>query len=222
MDRACIIVAGGKGVRMKSERPKQFLNLAGRPLLMHTLEAIYSYDANIQMILVLPESQLSTWKILCKKHDFHISYTTILGGKTRYQSVKNGLKAIHKAGLVAVHDGVRPLVSQTLLDRCFRVAEKKGNAIPCIPVAESLREIEPTKNRRVNRTNYVIIQTPQVFNKELLIAAFKQPYQESFTDEASMIENLEIPVNLVEGECENIKITTPKDLIFAEIHLKNK
>jgi len=220
MNKSCIIVAGGKGVRMGSETPKQFLLLAGRPLLMLTIEAFYQYDPKIKIVLVLPEIQFITWDNFCKKHTFRIPCTIIAGGETRFHSVKNGLNALNKSGLVAVHDGVRPLVSPVLLKRCFETAEKTGNAVPCIPFPESLRKIEGKKNIGVDRSQYVLIQTPQVFKKELLEIAFKQSYRDHFTDEASMIENMAIPVHLIQGDPRNIKITTPKDLLFAETLLK--
>ena len=221
MKKSCIVVAGGKGVRMQADTPKQFLTLIGKPMLMLTMEAFYRYDPKLRIILVLPEFLFQIWYILCKKLEFKIPYTVAAGGKTRYHSVKNGLKTLHVPGLVAVHDGVRPLVSTVLLNRCFDTAEKKGNAVPCIPLAASLRKVGKTENVSVDRSQYVAVQTPQVFKKELLDAAFQQPYLDKFTDEASMMDHMGVPIHLVQGEPRNIKITTPEDLLFAEALLKN-
>jgi len=220
--KTCIVVAGGKGVRMQTDTPKQFLTLTGKPMVMLTMEAFYRYDPKLKIILVLPEFLFQTWYNLCKKFEFKIPYTVAAGGKTRYNSVKNGLNILHDTGLVAVHDGARPLVSTRLLKRCFETAEKKGNAVPCIPLPVSLRKIGKTGNLSVDRSQYVAVQTPQVFKKELLDAAFQQPYQDNFTDEASMMDHMGIPIHLVQGEPGNIKITTPEDLLFAETLLRKE
>lgn len=222
MRKFSIIVAGGKGRRMGSAIPKQFLTLKKKPVLMRTLEAFSEFDPLMEIILALPEDQIPYWKELCKKHHFNIAMSIVKGGETRYHSVKNALETIAGDGIVAVHDGVRPLITTGLIDRCFQEAEKFSNAIPCIPVSESMREIENGNNHRVDRSKFVLIQTPQVFDVSLLKEAFRLGYKDEFTDEASMIESMDIPVHLVEGIPQNIKITNFADLVFAEAVLGKK
>lgn len=216
MSNYVIVVAGGSGTRMKSVVPKQFLELAGRPILMHTLERFVAFDPAIKIILVLPEAHQSTWKELCVLHAFTLKHSVVNGGETRFHSVKNGLNTISGDGIVAVHDGVRPLVSITTIRRCFEEAKKKGNAIPCIPVHETVRQIEGDSSKLVDRSALRLIQTPQVFEIRLLQQAFNQEYQSIFTDDASVIENKGENIHLVEGSRENIKITEPADLILAK------
>jgi 2-C-methyl-D-erythritol 4-phosphate cytidylyltransferase len=220
MKKFSIIVAGGKGQRMGSDLPKQFLMLKGKPVLMRTLEIFSDYDPSMKIILALPENYIPHWKELCSKYHFNKAVSIVAGGETRYHSVKNALEIIEEEGIVAVHDGVRPLITSPLIDRCFRATEKFKNAIPCIPVSESMREVNGDKNHRVDRSKYVLIQTPQVFEVQLLKEAFRQSYRDEFTDEASLIETLSIPVHLVEGIPHNIKITNRADLVFAEAILR--
>jgi 2-C-methyl-D-erythritol 4-phosphate cytidylyltransferase len=216
-----IIVAGGQGLRMGSSTPKQFLNLNGKPVLMHTITKFHEYSNEIEIILVLPNDHFSTWQSLCEKYNFKVKHKIIAGGETRYQSVKNGLSAVTSDGLVAVHDGVRPLVSKTLIEKCYKEANVKGNAIPCIEVNETVREVMNEGNRQLNRNNIKLIQTPQVFIVEILKKAYELPFSAEFTDDASVIEKAGNKINLVNGEKQNIKITTELDLKIAEYFLAN-
>lgn len=219
MNKYVIIVAGGSGKRMKTNIPKQFIEIKGMPLLMHTMTTFYKYDNKINIILVLSKAYFKHWKDLCQCHGFQIPHEVVEGGEERYHSVKNGLSVVKGQGLVGIHDGVRPLVSPATIDRCYTVALEKGNAIPCIPVIESLRFADELGSRPVDRNNYHVIQTPQVFQSGLLQDAYDQPFSKSFTDDASVIETMGHGINLVEGNRENIKITTPLDLELAKVLL---
>jgi 2-C-methyl-D-erythritol 4-phosphate cytidylyltransferase len=212
-----IIVAGGKGERMNAGLPKQFLPIGNKPILMHTLAAFYEYDPQVSIILVLPGSQFSFWKKLCEEHHFAIPHLLTEGGETRFHSVKNGLLLVTEDSLVAVHDGVRPFVSQATIFRCFEAAGLKGSAIPTTELIDSIRYIDEKGNKAVNRNNYRLIQTPQVFQSTLLKEAYQQKYTPDFTDDASVVEALGKKIQLVEGNKENIKITTPFDLEIAKI-----
>lgn len=210
-----IIVAGGKGLRMGGEIPKQFLPVGGLPVLMRTMKRFHEYSPNLQIILVLPKAQQDYWRNLCKSHQFNIPYLLADGGKTRFHSVQNGLALIpdEEQGLVGVHDGVRPFVSVEVISRCYDLARQQQAVIPVVPVIETLRHVgEGVKPR----DDYRLVQTPQVFDIQLLKAANRQPYQASFTDDASVVEAFGAKVTLVEGNRENIKITTPFDLRIAE------
>ena len=218
--KTAIIVAGGKGERMNAEIPKQFLEIHGKPILMHTLEVFRRYDASMELILVLPSVQIEFWKELCKKHAFDIPHQIVSGGQTRFQSVKNGLKATRSNLLIAVHDGVRPLVSIDTIERCFDEAEKSGAAIPVIDLVESIRQISENESSSVDRSAYKQVQTPQVFESELLKKAYEQEFTPLFTDDASVVEALGTKIQLVEGNRENIKITTEFDLKIAESLIK--
>jgi len=218
--KTAIIVAGGKGERMQTDIPKQFIEIQGKPILMHTIEAFLAYDASLQIILVLPLAQINYWNELCAKQNFTVRHKIVVGGETRFQSVKNGLSAVNSPTLVAVHDGVRPLVSAETIARCFDEAERNGNAIPVVELVDSIRQISADGSLSVNRTLYKLVQTPQVFDAELLKNAYEQPYSAVFTDDASVVESLGIKINLVEGNRENIKITTVFDLVLAEVLLK--
>jgi len=219
--KIAIIVAGGKGERMNSDIPKQFLDIQGKTILMHTLEAFYKFDATIQLILVLPEVHIDFWKKLCQKHPFTLSHKIVSGGQTRFDSVKNGLEVVQGHALVAVHDGVRPLVSQDTIARCFEAAEKLDAAIPVIDLVDSIRQLNGTDSQSVDRNAYKLVQTPQIFDAELLKNAYKQDFSTLFTDDASVVEAMGTKVHLVEGNRENIKITTEFDLEIAEVLLKN-
>jgi 2-C-methyl-D-erythritol 4-phosphate cytidylyltransferase len=221
MIKIALIVAGGKGMRMQSEIPKQFIEVVGKPILMHTLEAFVQYDTAISLILVLPESDIILWNDLCLKHNFVISHQVVSGGETRFHSVMNGLSCLLEDGLVAVHDGVRPLVSQDTIARCFEGAAKFGSAIPTIDLVESLRCIEGTESKSVDRSAYRLVQTPQVFDITLLKNAYNQSFSPFFTDDASVLEASGISVHLENGNRENIKITTPFDLQLAALLLSN-
>ena len=217
-----IIVAGGSGQRMKSILPKQFIDLAGKPILMHTIHKFYTYDADIALILVLPVDHIPLWKDLCERFQFSIPHQITTGGETRFHSVKNGLALAGEEGLVAIHDGVRPLISHDTIDRCFLGAAQWGNAIPCIPVHESVREEQKEGNKIIDRSKLKLIQTPQVFKIHLIKKAFEQPFDPCFTDDASVLERFGEKIHLVEGNRENIKVTEPVDLIFAEGVLSSK
>jgi 2-C-methyl-D-erythritol 4-phosphate cytidylyltransferase len=220
MKKYALIVAGGSGTRMKTSELKQFITLAGKPLIMHTMERFAAYDPDIQVFLVLPESHHNHWKELCEISGFKIPHLVISGGKTRFHSVQNGLSSIPDDGIVFIHDGVRPFVSNDTLQRCYDTALKTGNAIPVIPVTESLRQIRKTRNFPVDRDNYMLIQTPQTFRVTLIKSAYQCDYSPEFTDDASVLEKTGATVHLVEGNRENIKITWPEDLLFAKSMLE--
>ena len=212
-----LIVAGGRGTRMGGPQPKQFLELAGRPVLMHTLEAFDRWDASARLIVVLPEDQIDTWKRLCEAHVFGRIHRVVAGGETRFHSVRNGLGAVASDGLIAVHDGVRPLVASSVIAACFAAAADGGAAVPVVPVVESVREVDADGGSRpVDRTRLRVVQTPQVFRADVLRAAYCLPYDPRFTDDASVVEASGVAVRLVPGNRENIKLTTPMDLLLAE------
>ena len=222
MKKFVIIVAGGSGNRMGSEIPKQLLELCGKPILMHTIQVFHDFDPKSKIILVLPEYQQQFWKELCMKHSFSIFHRIISGGKTRFHSVKNGLSQIDGEGIVFIHDGVRPLVSQETIEKCNQMAQKNGNAIPVLSVNESLRKQEGDQNISVDRSQYFSVQTPQTFRSGQILEAYKQDFDPAVTDDASVAEKAGFPIFMVEGNRENIKITTPIDLIVAEALLKNQ
>lgn len=205
---------------MHAEIPKQFLNVSGKPILFHTMECFYKYSNEIEIILVLPEPFIDFWNSLSKKYDLNIDHQIELGGNTRFQSVKNGLKKITNSSLVAIQDGVRPLVSKNTLNRVFKKAEETGNAIPIVKINESVRRLEEDNSYPVNRREYRLIQTPQCFHSELIKRAYEQEYSDAFTDDATVVEALGVKINLVEGNTENIKITRPGDMKIAEALLK--
>ena len=222
MKREVIIVAGGSGKRMGSEVPKQFILLAGKPILMHTMLRFWEFDNRIKQIVVLPSNQIEHWQTLCKEHNFEVPHQIVKGGEERFFSVKNAVEIIDPNALVAIHDGVRPLVNNKTIHRCFLAAEMYGVAIPTLPIKESLRIIDGTKSMAVNRSNYCNVQTPQVFKGGLLREGYEQQYNISFTDDASVVEQLGYSPYLIEGNIENIKITTPLDLKLATIILEEQ
>ena len=210
-----IIVAGGKGLRMGGDIPKQFLPIGGKPVLMRTIERFRAYSNNLQIILVLPEAQQDYWKQLCKESAFDVDYMLTNGGETRFHSVQHGLALIpdDAQGVVGVHDGVRPFPSIEVIKNCYETAREKKAVIPVVPVVETLRHItDGTKPRN----EYRLVQTPQCFDIQLLKAANRQPYNDGFTDDASVVEAFGFENTLVEGNRENIKITTPYDIVVAE------
>jgi 2-C-methyl-D-erythritol 4-phosphate cytidylyltransferase len=211
-----VIVAGGSGKRMGAEVPKQFLELAGRPVLMHTIERFRAFDETIEIITVLPENQLRNWCELQNKYSFMIPQTLVKGGSSRFYSVKNGLEFVNSPGLVAIHDGVRPFVSIDTIKRCFDMAAEKGNAIPVISPADSLRMLNDSGSTPVDRRMVRQVQTPQVFSVDLIRQAYKQKYNPEFTDDATVFEMSGGVINLVEGNRENIKITNPEDLLISK------
>lgn len=222
MKKFALIVAGGSGNRMKSDVPKQFAILSGRPVLMHTMEKFYRFDPGIIFILVIPEKWAKLWNDLCNKHDFRLKYQMVFGGDVRFQSVKNGLQQISDDGIVFIHDGVRPLVSEQTIKSCFNMAVKQGNSLPVIPVAESLREVNHSENKAVDRSKYFLVQTPQTFRVTLIQAAYRNVANELFTDDASVLESIGESINLTKGNRENIKITYPEDLLYAEAILSHQ
>ncbi|MCE8916130.1 2-C-methyl-D-erythritol 4-phosphate cytidylyltransferase [Bacteroides fragilis] len=215
MCRTALIVAGGKGLRMGSELPKQFLPIDGKPVLMRTLEAFHRFDEKMQIILVLPREQQDFWRELCEEHGFDIKHLIADGGETRFHSVKNGLVLVNGIGVVGIHDGVRPFVSQEVIARCFREAVVRKAVIPVIDVVETVRHLTESGSETVSRNDYKLVQTPQVFDADLLKRAYEQEFTPFFTDDASVVEAMGVPVYLVEGNRENIKITTPFDLKVA-------
>ena len=214
-----IIVAGGKGLRMGSDIPKQFLPIGGKPVLMRTLERFRQYSPTLQIILVLPKAQQDYWQKLCKEYAFDIDYQLADGGETRFHSVQNGLAKIpdNAQGVVGVHDGVRPFPSIDVIRNCYETARKKKAVIPVIPVVETVRHLKGETSETVPRNDYRLVQTPQTFDIQLLKAANRQPYNDGFTDDASVVEAYGFDITLVEGNRENIKITTPYDLKIAEV-----
>ena len=214
-----IIVAGGKGLRMGSDIPKQFLPIGGKPVLMRTLERFRQYSPSLQIILVLPKAQQEYWQKLCKEYAFDIDYQLADGGETRFHSVQNGLAKIpdNAQGVVGVHDGVRPFPSIDVIRNCYETAREKKAVIPVIPVVETVRHLKADTSVTVPRNDYRLVQTPQTFDIQLLKAANRQPYNDGFTDDASVVEAFGFNITLVEGNRENIKITTPYDLKIAEV-----
>ncbi|MDR3285864.1 MAG: 2-C-methyl-D-erythritol 4-phosphate cytidylyltransferase [Prevotellaceae bacterium] len=217
MKNAVIIVAGGIGSRMGSHVPKQFLLINNKPVLMHTIKKFIDFDENIDIIITLPENQIQTWKNLCIKYDFRHNHTIIKGGITRFHSVRNALEKISENyKIIAVHDGVRPLINGETIRKCFDLATEKGNAVPVIQINESIRRIRENTSEIVNRDEIYIVQTPQIFAQDIIKQAYKQNYIPEFTDDASVVEKSGITINFIEGHRENIKITFPADIVFAE------
>jgi 2-C-methyl-D-erythritol 4-phosphate cytidylyltransferase len=206
---------------MNSEIPKQFLLLNGDPVLMRTIRAFHNYNAEMKLIIALPPEHISYWKELCKKYNFEIPHQLVHGGETRHQTVKNAMVDINPGCLVAIHDGVRPLVSVPLIRTCFDTAAVLGNAIPVIELSESIRKVEGEKNFSADRSMFRLVQTPQVFQSDQLIEAFSKNETTEFTDEASLVESAGHRIHLVRGLSENIKITTALDMYFASSFLEN-
>lgn len=229
-----LIVAGGKGTRIKTKLPKQFLELKEKPILLHTIEAFYRYSEKIEIILVLPEDDFKIWEAICKKFNFNKPIVLQKGGETRFQSVKNGLSKIEGPGLVAIHDGVRPLVSEDIIGASFHLAAVHQSAVAavrlkdsirmtdqaCLPEGSSARRQDNTK--AVDRSRFRLIQTPQTFDIALIKQAYEMKEDASLTDDASVAERSGHVISLFEGSYENIKITTPEDLIIAEALLNSK
>ena len=221
-----IIVAGGKGLRMGSDIPKQFLPIGGKPVLMRTIERFREYAEDLQIILVLPEAQQDYWRQLCEQYHFEVDYLLANGGETRFHSVQNGLALIpdDAQGVVGVHDGVRPFPSIEVIRNCYETARSAKAVIPVIPVVETVRHLDNAQctmhnaqsSHTVPRSDYRLVQTPQTFDIQLLKAANRQPYNDGFTDDASVVESYGHQITLVEGNRENIKITTPYDITVAE------
>jgi 2-C-methyl-D-erythritol 4-phosphate cytidylyltransferase len=217
-----LIVAGGKGTRIKSKFPKQFLELNDLPVLMHTINAFYRYSESINIILVLPEDDFDLWKELCVKHNFNRPLVLQKGGESRFQSVKNGLDKIKGEGLVAIHDGVRPLVSEDIIGASFHLAAVHESAVAAVRLKDSIRMTDQDNTKAMDRSRFRLIQTPQTFKVSLIKQAYQQKEDASLTDDASVAERDGHIISLFEGSYENIKITTQEDLIVAEALLNSK
>jgi 2-C-methyl-D-erythritol 4-phosphate cytidylyltransferase len=216
-----IIVAGGSGSRMNSSTPKQFIPINGRPVLMHTVQRFLDYSPNIQIILVLPTSQINEWYLLCEKYQFKSSIKIVEGGQTRFHSVKNGLNVITEPdSLVAIHDGVRPFIKKSIIQKSFDDAEKFGSAITCVALKDSIRYVDTTLNRSEDRSKFKLVQTPQTFQSSLIKNAYQTTPLTEFTDDAGVLESIGGKIHLIDGSYENIKITTPEDLLLAEAMIK--
>jgi 2-C-methyl-D-erythritol 4-phosphate cytidylyltransferase len=211
-----LIVAGGKGTRMKTKLPKQFLALNGLPVLMHTINAFYRYNENTEVILVLPEDDFQLWEELCVKHNYKKNIKLQKGGDSRFQSVKNGLSLIEGEGLVAIHDGVRPLVSEDIIGASYRLAAVHDSAVAAVRLKESIRMTDQDNTKAMDRSRFRLIQTPQTFKTNLIKQAYEGKEDSSLTDDASVAERAGHVISLFEGSYENIKITTPEDLVVAK------
>ncbi len=220
MKKKVVITASGSGVRMNESIPKQFLIVNKKPVLFYTIEQFYKYLPEIEIILTLNKDYINYWKTLLSEYRFNINHRIVIGGKTRYDSVKNAINTINEDCLVAVHDAVRPFVSVDTISRCFAVAEEKGNAVPYVAINDSIRQIDVDTNYSVNRNKFVKIQTPQIFNLDLIKKAYSNTNNSEYTDDASVLESINEKINLVKGNVENFKITTSFDLILSEIYLK--
>lgn len=215
-----IIVAGGSGSRTGLPSPKQFIKLGDQPVLMHSIKKFAESFPNIVIIVALPTNQIDYWNQLCKEYNFTISHQTVAGGETRFNSVKNALELITESGVVGIHDAARPLVTTKVIINAYKTAEMYGNAVPAVPMNDSIRQIDSRKNIAVDRTRYCIIQTPQCFKTDLLKKAYDRAYSYTFTDDASVVEMLGEKIHLIDGNPENIKITNPIDFVVAEALLK--
>jgi 2-C-methyl-D-erythritol 4-phosphate cytidylyltransferase len=221
MNRVAVIVAGGSGTRMGKELPKQFLELNGKAILIHSIAAFLHAYTDIHIVLVLPKEYIELAKELVSQISLTTDIEFVEGGATRFDSVKNGLQHVKDAELVFVHDAVRCLVTPELIKSCSETASQLGSAIPVIPVRDSMRRVDSSNQTSVivNRENLVVVQTPQTFKRNILLSAYDVEYCSSFTDEASVVEAAGYQVNLVPGEETNIKITFPEDLQYAEWRL---
>lgn len=222
MDKYVIIVAGGTGSRIPDGPPKQFLPLNGKPVLMHSIEQFYAFDPAISIIVSLHPDFRKAWEELCHTCSFNRNHRVVDGGETRYHSVKNGLQLVPSGSLVAIHDAARPLVTVGLIEQAFAMAKRSGSAIPSIPANETIRMVEPSGVKLLDRTTLRIIQTPQVFLSDIIKQAYLQEYSPGFTDDGSLLEAMGLQVNLVNGDPFNMKITLPGDLEIAEILLRNR
>ncbi|MBS1486745.1 MAG: 2-C-methyl-D-erythritol 4-phosphate cytidylyltransferase [Bacteroidetes bacterium] len=215
-----LIVAGGRGKRMNNQLPKQFIRLNGKPILLYTVEAFFNYSEKIAVVLVLPENEFDLWRSICREFEFTKPVILQRGGESRFQSVKNGLEKMDGNGLVAIHDGVRPLVSVGLIGASFRLAAVHGSAVASVRLKESIRETDQDTTQAVDRSRFRIIQTPQTFRLPIIKKAYQLKEDATLTDDASVAERSGFKISLFEGSYENIKITTPEDLIVAKALLK--
>ncbi len=221
MKKTVIIVAGGAGRRMNAAIPKQFLLLKNEPVLNHTIRRFFLYDNNIDILVALPGEHISYWRSLCRRHNFNIPHRISLGGNERFYSVKNALREVDRNSLIGVHDGVRPMVSSSTIQVCYDTAVALGNAIPVTGLVESVRQVDNGGNSPADRTKLKIVQTPQVFKGSLLIDAYNSQSSSDFTDDASVVEAAGHSIHLVEGNRENIKITTSLDIVIASAIMEN-
>ena len=220
MMKYAIIVAGGSGMRMQSTTPKQFIELGGSPILMRTIKAFHQYSKDIDIILVIPDEQFALWHKLVEKHLFNISCRLVKGGKTRFESVRNGLQVIENEGLVAIHDGVRPFITAQIIDQCYKSAEENGSGVAVVIPKDSIREVTESGNNSVNRSHYRLIQTPQTFKLSIIKQAYSSTEDGGFTDDAAVAEHAGFKISLVKGDYRNLKITTPEDLKIAQALLE--
>ncbi|MBC3540877.1 2-C-methyl-D-erythritol 4-phosphate cytidylyltransferase [Rufibacter sp. H-1] len=221
LKKYAIIVAGGSGSRMQAARPKQFLLIAGEPVLLHTLRRFHAFSPEMPLVVVLPETEIAAWQDLCRQHQCTIPHRVVTGGSSRFQSVKNGLAALEaeEDGVVAVHDGVRPFIDNVLLTAAYSTAAQRGTAVVAVSLKESIRRVRGGSSKAVDRSAYRLVQTPQCFRLPLLRRAYAQPESSLFTDDASVVERFGHKIELVEGSYRNIKLTTPEDLVLAEAFL---
>ena len=222
MKKFAIIVAGGSGLRMGAALPKQYLSIGGKPILMHTLSRFHHHPEEIELILVIPPADFEFWRQLCRDFIFHLPHRLVKGGHSRFQSVKNGLDAIEEtAGLVAIHDGVRPFATEQVISRSFVVAERFGSAVAVIPLKDSLRKLGAEgRSSCQNRDDFRLVQTPQTFQLDKIKKAFEVEELPEFTDDATVYEHQGWEVSLFDGDAANIKITTPEDMAYAEFLLQ--
>ncbi len=217
-----IIVAGGSGLRVAAEIPKQFLELNGLPVLMHSINAFHHSSYKPRIVVAMNNSFLNDWRSLCNKYAFNVPHTVVPGGAQRFDSVKSALESIPDDAIVAVHDGVRPLINQSLIDLVFKTATEKSNAVPAVKSRDSLRQLSKGGSQSIDRDTILIVQTPQAFESNQLKIAYEQEYQQNFTDDASVVENGGTEINLVEGNHANIKLTYKEDFLIAEAFLNKK
>ncbi|AKQ46808.1 2-C-methyl-D-erythritol 4-phosphate cytidylyltransferase [Rufibacter radiotolerans] len=224
LKKYAIIVAGGSGSRMQAAQPKQFLPIGGEPVLMHTLRRFHAFDPTMPLVLVLPQAEVKTWQGLCGDYSFTLPHQVVVGGTSRFQSVKNGLAALDQEqdGVVAVHDGVRPFVDNAILQAAYNKAFAQGTAVVAVSLKDSIRRVRGGSSKAVDRSAYRLVQTPQCFRLPLLRRAYAQPESPLFTDDASVVERFGHKIHLVEGSFKNIKLTTPEDLLLAEAFLQQE
>jgi len=221
METYVLITAGGQGKRLASIFPKQFIPIAGMPLLMRTINVFKNYNPKFKIILVIPEEYINLWKDLCTEFEFQVEYQIVRGGNERFHSVQNGLHHIPHDSLVLIHDGVRPLVRPDTIERVIATSQEKGNAIPCVVPTQTLRKITSSGNsQHLDRKELRMVQTPQGFHSNLIKEAYNQEFNPSFTDDASVLESLGNQINIVEGNYSNIKVTHPADIKLVEALLK--
>lgn len=216
-----VIVAGGSGSRMQAQLPKQYLPLLGKPILMHTLEVFSTVSPQLQLVLVLPAHDFEYWEALCKEYNFSTPHQLVAGGSSRFQSVRNGLGQVPDEALVAIHDGVRPLIAPAIIQNAYQLAAEKGSAVVAVPLKDSLRQLTAEgRSQSAKREDYCLVQTPQTFQAAAIRKAYQLPEQPLFTDCASVAEAAGLSIYLAEGSYRNLKITTPEDLLVAEALLK--